>query len=396
MGLAAAQYLIADAIESPQCSEVPAAARQSATTEASARAGRPVPEETARRPLAPRAGASAAQETLKDMTHKNFHAMRKEIDAAIAGGEGRHFLDFHFANHNEFAQEFIELMCVLEDLCPGAGCATVKKISSLRGTDRATYDQIVQALCELVIGKKFIGVFPEGEGFKLRWEPTDVGKANPEFMLEGPEWRVLVEVKCPSLHEYETRNRTAADQLPVRLPGLKDAITKMSGTEPALPLDNKLKDFLVSAERKFSSFGEVSVPTYGLLVVCWTQRMFEAVSPLSNEGCGLLTSASFYRIDEKVVQFTHVSGVITTQQQSFLNEALAGRRPSHLASDLDYGSYWKPNTPANPVFSPNEFARSQLPQKIIDALEAVMVDEHLDPIARPMDFVMWLRPRPRG
>lgn len=42
------------------------------------------------------------------MTHKNFQAMREEIDAAILGGEGRHFLDFHFANHNEFAQEFIE------------------------------------------------------------------------------------------------------------------------------------------------------------------------------------------------------------------------------------------------------------------------------------------------
>jgi hypothetical protein len=37
----------------------------------------------------------------------------------------------------------------------------------------------------------------------------------------------------------------------------------------------------------------------------------------------------------------------------------------------------------------------QLPQDIIDALEAVMVGEHLDPIAAPMDFVMWLPPRPR-
>lgn len=322
--------------------------------------------------------------------HKNFQTMRKDIDAAIIDGEGRHFLDFHFWNHTEFAQEFIDLMCVLEDLCPGAGCATVKKISSLRGKDRATYDQIVQALCELVIGKRFIEAFPADAGFTLRWEPTDMGKANPEFMLVGSEWRVLVEVKCPSLNEYETKNRTAAQQLAARLPGVKDVISNMSGTEPALPLDNKLKDFLVSAEKKFSSFGEVAIPTYGLLVICWTERMFEAVSPLSNEGCGLLTQASFYRKDEKVVQFPHISGVITTQQQSFLQEALAERRPSHLASDMDYGSYWQPNTPANPVFSPNRFAKRQLPQVVIDALEAVMVGEHLDPIASPIDFVMWL------
>lgn len=328
------------------------------------------------------------------MAHKNFQTMRKDIDAAISDGMERHFLDFHFGNHNEFAQEFIELMCVLEDLCPGAGSATVKKISSLRGENRATYDQIVQALCELVIGKRFIEAFPADAGFKLHWEPTDMGNANPEFMMEGSEWRVLVEVKCPSLLEYETKNRAAAQQIAARLPGFKDAITSISDTELALPLDNKLKDFLVSSERKFSSFGEVSVPTYGLLVVCWTERMFEAVSPLSNEGCGLLTSASFYRKDEKVVEFTHVSGVITTQQQSFLQRALAGCRPSHLMSDLDYGSYGKQNTPVNPVFSPNEFAQRQLPRAIIDALEAVTVGEHLDPIAAPLDYVMWL-PRPR-
>lgn len=330
------------------------------------------------------------------MTNEIFQSMRKEVDAAIANGKGRHFLDFHFANHTDFAREFIELMCGIEHLCLGAGHATVKRIASLRGEERATYDQIVQALCELVIGKRFIEAFPEEKGFKLRWEPTDIGKANPEFMLEGPEWRVLVEVKCPSLHEYETKNRTAGHQLAARLPGVKDVMSGISGTDPALPLDNKLKDFLVSAERKFASFSEVSVPTYGLLVVCWTQRMFEAVSPLSNEGCGLLTPASFYRKDEKVVEFSHVSGVITTQHQIFLQQALAERRPSHLVSDLDYGSYWKPDTPVNPVFSPNVFAKRQLPQGIIDALEAVKVGEHIDPIAAPVDFVMWLSPRPRA
>jgi hypothetical protein len=122
---------------------------------------------------------------IKNMTHKNFQTMRKDIDAAIGGGEERHFLDFHFANHNEFAEEFIELMCVLEDICPGAGCATVKKISSLRGENRATYDQIIQALCELVIGKRFIEAFPADAGFKLHWEPTDHGESESRVYARG-------------------------------------------------------------------------------------------------------------------------------------------------------------------------------------------------------------------
>ena len=113
------------------------------------------------------------------MTHKNFQAMCRDINAAILGGEARHFWDFHFANHDEFAQEFIELICSLEDLCPGAGCATVKRISSMRGADQSTYEQVVQALCELIIGKRFIEAFPADERFKLHWEPRTWAKRIP-------------------------------------------------------------------------------------------------------------------------------------------------------------------------------------------------------------------------
>jgi hypothetical protein len=84
-----------------------------------------------------------------------------------------------------------------------------------------------------------------------------------------------------------------------------------------------------------------------------------------------------------VLQFPHISGVITTQQQYFSQQELAGYRPGYLSSDLDYGSYWKPDTPANPVFSLNKFAKRQLAKVRIDALEAV-VGEHLDPIAAPI------------
>jgi len=121
------------------------------------------------------------------------------------------------------------------------------------------------------------------------------------YWTRTPSLRKLLSRRCKS--GYETRNRGATHQLAARLPGVQDVIEKISGNVPALPLDNKLKDFLVSAERKFSSFGQGENPTYGLLVVCWTERMFEAVSPLSNEGCGLLTPESFYEVDGEKVRF---------------------------------------------------------------------------------------------
>ena len=324
------------------------------------------------------------------MESKNFQAMKIKIADSIFDTEQRHFLDFHFGNFNQFAQEFTELMCILDDLFPGAGHNFVKRIGSLQGESRATYDQIVQALCELIIAKKFIDSYPAEKGFKMHWEPTENTKSNPEFMIEGPEWRLLVEVKCPSLHEYDSKNRSASSQVTTRLPGIRDLMAAIDGAEPALPLDNKVKDFLVSAEKKFSSFGEGAVPTYGLLLICWGERMFEAVTPLSNEACGLLKERSFFEKDGKKIRFPHVHGVVVTQHQHFIQRMLAGQTPAHQQSCLGYGEYWEFNTPPNPVFSSNEYSDKELPEEIKVLLQTVNAGESLDPIANIMETVVWL------
>jgi hypothetical protein len=149
-----------------------------------------------------------------------FQAMKAEIAESIFNQKQRNFLDFHFANFTTFACEFTTLMCILEKLCPGAGHDFVKRIGSLQGEARSTYEQIVQALCELVIAKKFIDSYPLEQGFKLHWEPTEKTKSNPEFMIEGADWRLLVEVKCPSLHDYDRKNKAASNQVTARLPGM--------------------------------------------------------------------------------------------------------------------------------------------------------------------------------
>ncbi|MFM0126105.1 hypothetical protein P0D73_46135 [Paraburkholderia sp. RL18-101-BIB-B] len=330
---------------------------------------------------------------------KNFKPMNKaqKIEAtklAIAEcvfkKEQRHFLDFNFHNCTPFAQEFTELMCIMEELCPRSGLDFVKRIGSLQGESRSTYEQIVQALCELVIAKKFLDSYPVEQGFKLHWEPTENTKANPEFMIEGKDWRLLVEVKCPSLHDYDTKNQAAAYQVTARLPGVREIMMSVGGEEPALPLDNKVKDFLVSAEKKFSSFSDGVVPTYGLLVICWGERMFEAVTPLSNEACGLLKEPSYFEKNGAKVRFLRVSGVVVTQHQHFAQQMLAGHTPDHQKSCLHFGQYWEFNTPPNPVFLSNTYATRPLPKEFKDVLQTVNAGESLDPIANIMESVMWL------
>lgn len=321
---------------------------------------------------------------------EKFEKMKLTIADSVFDDEQRHFLDFHFGNFTPFAQEFTHLMCKLEQLSPGSGYDFVKRIGSLKGESRATYEQIVQAISELVIVKKFLESYPEEEGFTLKWEPTEKTKSNPEFMIDGPEWRLLVEVKCPSLFDYDSKNRTASHQVTARLPGMKEIMTEIGGGVPALPLDNKIKDFLLSAEKKFSSFEEAAKPMYGLLVICWGQRMFEAITPLSNVACGLLKESSYYAENGNKVRFPHVSGVIVTQHQYFIQNMLAGDRPAHQRSWLDYGEYWGYNTPPNPVFSSNDFAFRALPREFLEKLQTVNAGESLDPIAGITETVLWL------
>lgn len=323
-------------------------------------------------------------------TPEHLDKIKADIAAKILGGEKRHFLDFHFINNTQFAQDFIDFTCRLEQLSPGAGYEITKRLGGLQGQERSTYDQIVQTLCELVIAKKFIDSYPPEQGYIFKWEPTDKAKTNPEFMIIGKEWRLLVEVKAPSLIDYDTKNRAAAMQLPSRLPGMKEWMTSMTGEEPALPLDNKVKDYLVSAEKKFSSFDEIEIPTYGLLFICWGERMFEGVGPLSNEGCGLLKDRSFYEVCGEKVRFPHVSGVIVTQHQFFIQQVLAERLPFPRLSSLDYGEYWTYNSPTNPAFCENIYARLQLPQEFNKVLQTVPAGESLDPMGNIIDTVFWL------
>jgi hypothetical protein len=325
------------------------------------------------------------------MEPDNFEEFRTKLTESIIVDDQRHFLDFHFANFNQFAYELTILICIIDKRCPGSGLDLIKRIGSLKGQTIATYEQIVQALCELIIAKKFIESYPAEQGFKLVWEPTDTTKSNPEFMIVGPDWRLLVEVKCPSLYDYDKKNRAAGYQVTARISGMKELMTELGGTDPALPLDNKVKDYLVSAEKKFSSFDKTEIPTYGLLFICWGVRMFEAITPLSSLFCGLLKERSYFEINGNKVRFPNVSGVIVTQHQHFIKEMLADRIPSHHQSCLHYGEYWGYGTPPNPVFSKNDFAENELPMEIKDTLQTVNAEDSIDPIAGIVDNVMWLR-----
>ena len=315
----------------------------------------------------------------------------KAIDEHILKPVSEHFLRYHFTKRTDFARRFVFFAYALDKAVPGTAVKIIKKIGEIRGAEKERYEQIVQALCELVIAKKFLESFPHKNGYAYEWEPVDLNGNNPEFMISCKKWRLLVEVKCPSLLEYEAKNRNAKGQVVGRFPHVKDITEDLYGKGTiALPLDNKIKDFLSSAEKKFSSFSEITIPTYGLLFVCWGQRMFEAITPISNPGCGLLTDRSFNKPNGEIAKYPHVNGVIVTQHQFFLQEILAERRCPGKLQGLDYGEYWTWGSPPNPTFCRNPWAKNISPNEFETALQTVPAGQSLDPISQEMDFIHWL------
>lgn len=321
----------------------------------------------------------------------NIFRIKNAIDEHIIRDRtSQHFLTYHFDKDTTFALQFIDFLCVLDRICAGIGVNLIKKIGQIRGTKIEKYEQIVQVLCEIVIAKKFVEAFPPEEGYNFEWEPTDKSKKNPEFLVRCADWRILVEVKSPSLTEYNQKNRAAKAQVVGRTSFMKEVIENLYGKESvALPLDNKVKDYLISAEQKFSSFTDIDVPTYGLLFVCWGERMFEAITPVTGLGSGLFTPRSYYKKHGTAVEFPNISAVIVTQHQHLLNLLLQELPLPNGVNGFEYGDFWAYASPANPTLCENPKALLPMPMFLQEALHTMPAGQSMDPLAQEMDFVHW-------
>lgn len=170
----------------------------------------------------------------------------------------------------------------------------------------AGFEQLIQKLSEVLVGNTLCQI-PWPEGTEIVCEPTNpTTGAKPEFSVKTPERIWLFEVKCPAFFKHQKARRERPTQLPIRGFSLerfgekKDSIT--------LPRDNTLKDFLASAERKFSGFSNDA--TTAILVIVWDAHMYEAISALSYPEVGLLTNNSWHKESGERVPFAAVDGVI--------------------------------------------------------------------------------------
>lgn len=308
----------------------------------------------------------------------------------------RHWLDYHFSKPSIFGLQLLLALATCEIEAPGLGFQLAKEIAQIPyaadAKGRQMFEQLLQKLFEVTVLRTLVSIeWPDDTVF--HHEPKNpVSNKRPEFVVDTPDCVYVFEVKCPGLLDHQRTRTKNPRQFPARTTltkaEIRDRAVSLFSGDATLPQDNKLKDFLVSAEEKISGFQSIK-PQIGVLVVAWDGFMYEPISSLKHVESGLLTEASFYRDKSDLrVPFSAVDGVIV------LNHLRLMHRATHESYDPNRPDVFDLNSDSA---SPNVWCQningSKLPDFVLKAFDAVP-SEHMEMFAdyAPTDFVMWLDP----
>jgi len=309
-----------------------------------------------------------------------------------------HWLQYHFrglpdGKHTEFSFDFLNKLALIEYKIPGFSEETINRLASYSGREKYEphYEQIIQLLVEVVIFYRLAeGFLASNVSFK--WEPvTQASEKNPELLLEGDEWKTLIEIKCPSIFKHMKDAQNNDTQLGARL-GEIDFFDKLSNSGKATrPLDNKIKDFLVSAESKFSPFKAIDPSITSILIIAWSEHLFEATSPLINGMSGLLTSNSYYKdATGNPVTFPSIDSVLITEHLELVLRATREEPlPLGYNSPLDYGAFLIAGF-LPPAHIKNPSTANTANTNVLIELGAVEIEEINEPRVNPLNYVIWL------
>jgi hypothetical protein len=282
----------------------------------------------------------------------------------------------------------LNALVICETSLGGAGERFVKELAEIRyvpaGENRKEwqrgFEQLIQKFSEILVARVlFEAPWPAETRFSLEPLNPTTG-ARPEILVETPAQQWLFEVKCPAFIDYQERRAAQAQQLPVR--GPLGSIPDIRGSA-TLPRDNVFKDFLESAEIKFTDFSEK--PRTGILVVLWDGYIYEATAALSHQEAGLLTAKSWHVRDGNRVPFGAVDGVLILNHLEILKLG-AQERPFRREDAFTIGGEGQPPN----VWCPN-LDRGELDQfvaKLFDAWPLEAVSNAAD--YSPKDYVMWI------
>lgn len=230
-----------------------------------------------------------------------------------------HYFSDHVANFTPFISCIYKACAELHLINEAAPLQMLRELSVIGGRKNFEphFDQLMQKLAEILVMRQVVSMsWPENTVFQIEAVPIN-GRRRVDIVATVPDGEKYgFEVKAPSYLEYSTRRNEGRYQFPARFPGGLEEFRNINRDQMILPRDNTVRDFLRSAEQKFSGFKE-NGEFKSILVVVWDDWIYEALTPLVNERNGLLTGNSYARQYGVSEFFPNIDAVIVLRHLAY-------------------------------------------------------------------------------
>ena len=329
---------------------------------------------------------------MTDNDQKTWTNLLKEAAISIKGPKAWHWFSYHFSMlpPHPLARSIVDACADCEKKVPGLGFQFVKEFAAISGKEEYEphYDQLLQKLAEIVVVRQLL-TLAWSAGTTFQHEPAlSADGKRPELRVVTPERTFLFEVKAPALREHIRSRRTNAFQVVGRALPMAQ-VEKLAGDGGlTLPRDNPVKDFLLDADKKFAPFKAIQTET-AVLVIVWDDFIYEPITTLKHEQCGLLTANSYLKdATGAAVLFPNIDAVMLVRHLTYFMRAAGDQPLQERTHALDFGEEGALPNVFMPIGDPG-----LVPEMVQKGLRAVRWDDHFLQGAadyRPQEFVFWM------
>lgn len=281
-----------------------------------------------------------------------------------------------------FTAGLCRTLAEIDSATPGYAAEMTDRLAGIAGTGEEQYEAVLQILAEVYVTQGVVAAASQGgAAAQVVHEPGPAGKKNPECeaLIEGT-W-CAIEVKTPKLIAHARQRSSNPWQVTARVPR---ETTKDFQLTP--PRDNPVKDFLVSAEAKFTAYEGHRADALRLLFIIWDDFCNEPISALLSPVSGLLTDESFHRTAAgAAVVYPHVDGIAVVRHQ---HQLLRATREEPLADGVVDAMRFR-----HDGFPPKAFIQMPggrpVPGDVLDALNLAPLHACLGAEYIPGEIIMW-------
>ncbi|WP_077624777.1 hypothetical protein [Sediminibacillus massiliensis] len=314
-------------------------------------------------------------------------------DYSVKANLNKHILQYSVHVHpfitngnlHPFIINLVNALDKIEQALPDKSYAktTIERIASF---NKDNFEQVIQTFAEITILKRLVTVATPPNTITL--DPTaKKGGKNPEYRGRVKDIYFAIEVKTASLFKFNIERQTGL-QITSRFDDEDLDILIQSGkTVNSRAL--KVKDYLVSADKKFEQYKQKEEFKGDLRLLCifWDDYINEPLSALANPYSGLLTENSFY----KDSRFENVDGVIVIRHLHQFFRMLQYGEIVNYGQEGVYDAFDYSNPMVDSIYFPNPIGR-QIPLEYLSLFQVRHYLDVLDPLVaeyNSTDFVDW-------